>query len=225
MVDFTGGTWRSLIDGSEVAAIPDEAVAQYISSDYDEDNETWDDRVGEIGTLTGTGPTLETDELNGEPVVDFVEGDVLDSEDGLFEQPNTISIVAKNRKSGFSSYIDSQQRHQLRCRGDDEEFDMFAEGDTDSTVNTHTVGEFEILIAIFDDGDSKLFRNDDDGDEVTENIGTNPLEGLLLGHRSGSSGDDQLDAQVAEIAVFDGKLADSEISEEFSRLNDKYAVF
>ena len=31
MVDFTGGTWRSLIDGSEVSAIPDTDIAQFES--------------------------------------------------------------------------------------------------------------------------------------------------------------------------------------------------
>jgi len=37
MVDFTGGTWRSLIDGSEVSAIPDTRLSQY---QMDEGSET-----------------------------------------------------------------------------------------------------------------------------------------------------------------------------------------
>ena len=35
MVDFTGGTWRSLIDGSEVAAIPDSEI--YLHDDWGDD--------------------------------------------------------------------------------------------------------------------------------------------------------------------------------------------
>jgi len=41
MVDFTGGTWRSLIDGSEVSAIPDPWPESYLQDDW-EDNKLQD---------------------------------------------------------------------------------------------------------------------------------------------------------------------------------------
>ena len=42
MVDFTGGTWRSLIDGSEVVAIPDSAIYYWDPSEF---ADPWVDEV------------------------------------------------------------------------------------------------------------------------------------------------------------------------------------
>ena len=75
MVDFTGGTWRSLIDGSEVSAIPDTQNLQhrYASSELafavnDEVN-PWPDEVGSED-LSGTGPTYQ-EGINSNPSVRY----------------------------------------------------------------------------------------------------------------------------------------------------------
>ena len=49
MVDFTGGTWRSLIDGSEVSAIPDSVVDSLESGNLDR----YDGDTSEFGVVSG----------------------------------------------------------------------------------------------------------------------------------------------------------------------------
>ena len=52
MVDFTGGTWRSLIDGTEIVAIPDSAILQWRFAEGSETNTT--EELGTFGDQDGT---------------------------------------------------------------------------------------------------------------------------------------------------------------------------
>ena len=71
MVDFTGGTWRSLIDGSEVGAIPDELDNQYRGFDSGvnpgETVDPWPDQVGndDLNALDNANNTLNEEGVNG----------------------------------------------------------------------------------------------------------------------------------------------------------------
>ena len=77
MVDFTGGTWRSLIDGSEVSAIPDSpiglnTIAYYQFTD-DDDTSVLSDFEGSFdGSISGMSYVSDDDALR---VVGEFDGD------------------------------------------------------------------------------------------------------------------------------------------------------
>jgi len=83
MVDFTGGTWRSLIDGSEVSAIPDSGVLIDNFEDDDGDPIFHDGDGNEIAGPYGDGDSL-SDFYSGN-VGDFsrVSSDVLEGGNAL----------------------------------------------------------------------------------------------------------------------------------------------
>jgi len=63
MTDFTGGAWRSLVDGSVVSAIPDFLLTQYQFED-DSNNEVAVDSVGD-NDADIVGPTYDADAAKG----------------------------------------------------------------------------------------------------------------------------------------------------------------
>ena len=73
MVDFTGGTWRSLIDGSEVAAIPDSDLSHYwtFAESGVEDTE---DVNGDIDMAVNDG-TWQSDQGIGDNYLAYESGD------------------------------------------------------------------------------------------------------------------------------------------------------
>ena len=74
MVDFTGGTWRSLIDGSEVGAIPDAQDLQAVYAIDDGSDLTVTDSEGNNdGTITGANWVSES-ELGQDSVLEFDDG-------------------------------------------------------------------------------------------------------------------------------------------------------
>jgi len=62
MVDFTGGTWRSLIDGSEVIAIPD-IVAEYLIDDGS--GGTFADNIGDADGNVNESQWVSDEDLEG----------------------------------------------------------------------------------------------------------------------------------------------------------------
>ena len=104
MVDFTGGTWRSLIDGSEVGGIPDAAIHQWR---FDEGaGETVSDSVGsEDGTISGADWTSNDWEggwaLDGDGTGDYVStGELGDFGENLHTDFALIATVETNDDSG-----------------------------------------------------------------------------------------------------------------------------
>jgi len=73
MTDFTGGTWRSLVDGSEVVVIPDSEVWESESSSetfWEENTEWWSGDPDEVSTVDddsdfGIGRGAASDWING----------------------------------------------------------------------------------------------------------------------------------------------------------------
>ena len=99
MTDFSGGSWRSLITGDTVSAIPDNTVAHYDASRLSlTDGDTvsvWPDEQGDNDLDTQIGsPTYVESGINGNPAIAF-DGD----RDGLevaglsVNQPNTTYLV------------------------------------------------------------------------------------------------------------------------------------
>ena len=88
MVDFTGGTWRSLVDGEEISAIPDPDI--YLQDDWG-DNKLQDREDG--GTTTHNGvegvyrPEWDVVDGKSEPTV---ENETLDmsGDDGIYTEIN-----------------------------------------------------------------------------------------------------------------------------------------
>ena len=82
MVDFTGGTWRSLIDGSEVSAIPDSAIYYWLAGSFDD---PWLDEVDdhEMSVFGLESSTVDGNETVSADTGDFGEADLSKLEDNL----------------------------------------------------------------------------------------------------------------------------------------------
>ena len=97
MTDFSGGSWRSLITGDIVYAIPDNTVARYDASQLSlSDGDTvsvWPDEQGDNDLDIQTGsPTYVESGINGNPAIAF-NGDGLEGTGLSVTQPNTTYVV------------------------------------------------------------------------------------------------------------------------------------
>ena len=101
MVDFTGGTWRSLVDGAEISAIPDPDV--YLDDDWGDNKLTDRDDSGTTiyngvegvyrpeWSIDDGSPSVDNDQLN------IQDGDVITYEfaDELPINTETVEWIAK----------------------------------------------------------------------------------------------------------------------------------
>ena len=156
MVDFTGGTWRSLIDGSEVGAIPDSAIYHLpilersgdtiVEELQDEDaaavgttnvsNDWWEGYAEEGGGSDDyiewtTLPDLAELRQNGDFSILFTVDDLTDrgSIFGTRNSTNENNLIITNDDSHFSSDPDVLN---LTLRGESER-SVTVSGSTDIT--------------------------------------------------------------------------------------------
>jgi len=230
MVDFTGGTWRSLIDGSEVIAIPDSAIAQFDASELSLDDSdpvtTWPDELGnyDLTDAGGGDPVYRTDELNGLPVVEFNgdrnNADLLDNTSISSNQPNTIIIVCKHDPVDSTGFVYGEaggDRTGLAGSSDDE---WSWRGDTNIDGGTLDPNEYTILTGIYD-GSNSIGRQD--GTEVASgDVGTDVLDGISVGGRDNE--EFGLNGGIAELRIYDDRLSSSEYESKESNLAEKWGI-
>ena len=153
MVDFTGGTWRSLIDGSEVSAIPDSLVLQYAATNVSGGDTTWSDD-NEVADMTLTGGETDT-------TVDDVEALGFDGTDdhGNIDLPSDFEGDGLNEFTvEFSiSTTTSDNGRVFEQRNNDENQDL---GFIMNSGPTGTGG----FLWVFDDDNGDRFRFGPDSD-------------------------------------------------------------
>ena len=126
MVDFTGGTWRSLIDGQEVSAIPDtenlqirfaadEGVISNGTQAVDGDEvDTWEEISGQTSDLDGFGsPTFNESGQNDLPIIECRSGDRL-------EHTESVNIGSGPWEVWLAFSLSSSSGTQLFFDGEDD---------------------------------------------------------------------------------------------------------
>ena len=195
MSNFT--TWRSLVDGEEIGAIPDSVRNQYSSLKLTlSDGSTVDpyaDAVGELD-LTAVGSPTFTDSdpnLNDRDSVVYDgsnDAHVLSaSEWDTLQQPFTIIAVVNPTDGGDRDSVVTRESTDdpgffFDVRFDDNEYELFA---GDSVSGGTPTEDVQLLTAIVDGSESALRKN---GSEIASgNPGSRDLESLSLNAREGAS--------------------------------------
>ena len=198
---------RSLVDGAEIIAIPDNTVAHYDASQLSlNDGDTvsvWPDELGDNDLDIQTGsPTYVESGINGNPAIAF-DGDGLESTGVSVTQPNTTYVVFEYQ-SGFDEgrVLSGVSERQLvawasgRNKWRTYAGDVLNRGSDDIGIQQMT--------AVFD-GANSIIR--EEGVEIAVGgAGTNDLGGLSVGIDKIT----YADAYVSEIVIVNSGSVDLE---------------
>jgi hypothetical protein len=173
--------------------------------------------------LTGSGVTFDDSGINGFGAASFSGSENLSNSSPTLGQPFSVSAIAKIRSGASISSdrtlfdSDSSSFSLLRLsNGGAQQISLFAGQDLGAqTVNRSP----RVIVAVFDGSSSVLQSN---GQTFSGDVGANQLNGIQLGQ----SFDDSrgLDGFISEVVVFDRALTSQEISDEESRLKNKFNV-
>jgi len=186
MTDFTGGEWRSLVDGSVVSDIPDE---QDLKARYDwtqaSGTSTVVDQTGHGNDITGsyTGPTAN---INGLQAGEFDgSNDLLDIDWANQSQPNHVFVVYQylTSPSGpsavFGGASDGPHKFGTNNNGD---LDLFA-GKGNNVVGGSATTSVTLASALFN-GSNSVLRID--GSQVASgDAGSQDAGGFTVGSQAG----------------------------------------
>ena len=214
MVDFSGGTWRSLIDGSEVSAIPDaqDLLGSFDSRQIELSNNdsvsSWSDETGNDNTLTansGEEPEYRTDEVEGLPAV-YVDpnNDRLSVDVDNVSPPYTIFILVQQETSAqdadYISFFDDDSSAGILGQNSADEYRLRTSLSDlrDGSFNTDPA----ILGGVVNGSDSVLRYN---GEGATGTLDDDDLQNITV---NGRKDRDTGDYAVVEILVYDGDKSD-----------------
>ena len=220
MSNFT--TWRSLVDGEEIGAIPDSAVARYDATEEESTGviSTIDDLVGSFD-LSGDGEVISSG-INGLQTYRLDGSQSFSTSDISVGTPNATIIVFQfqNLTSSQSTLYDSDSEDDRRQIDDDDgggTYRLFHGDSTATGGSTDTAPHIALHIANDNTTDDIL---EIDGSEV---INANVGDGSFDGYRVGADRNDSDNAEVdfGEIVHYDNPT-DSTLSSEVDRMADKW---
>ena len=224
MVDFTGGTWRSLIDGQEVSAIPDSAIAQYNAKELDLNDQdtvlTWTDAAGSLDA-TGGDASFITDGINGNPSVRF-DGDLYTTDIQTFSQRLVVIMVLELNDNNSSQRIfngadESAANVVIDAQFNDNLHLLFAGNDLEDNQIPPTA---PYLLTIDVNGSNSAIRIN--GTEVASgDVGTNDLEGIAFGARN--DGTRPVDGDIGIIEPHNG-LPSNGLSTREQEIADMFGI-
>ena len=214
MTDFSGGSWRSLITGDEVSAIPDNTVAHYDASQLSlDDGDTvsvWPDEQGDNDLDIQTGsPTYVESGINGNPAIAF-NGDGLEVAGLSVNQPNTTYLVFEYQgglgdDSRVLSGVSERQITALAAPGGNE-WSSFAGG---YLRGSNDLG-IQQMTTVFDGANSSI--REEGVETAVGDVGSRDLGGLSVGYDSyyyDITGDRYYsDAYVSEIVIVNSGSVD-----------------
>ena len=185
----------ALADGEQVAWWPDRGTAGHNASQ----------------TIAHLRPTFHTKGLNGRP---FVRFDGVDDalETGPFpapaKQPISLILVFRTAAGTSTAVLGSQSNNVFvgawsNKDGSRSKYVMYAGHNLDTARKPS--GGFELISAIFDGGNSKLYVNGVLEDR--ENAGDRPFEDLTVG--AGAESLDSFKGDIAEIRLYGARLTES----------------
>ena len=220
MTEFT--TWRSLVDGAEIVAIPDTVVAQYVA-DEQASTSTWEDQIGSAD-LTGSATEVVSDAINGFDALRFQpsNSDEMDTDGFTVSERHAIAVVYEQQSSLDSGghYFDAgpnADRHDVQ----DDSGGQYR-GSRGASAQDFAANTTDPVLILWDckSGDDDWYVND--SVEFSEDTGSNPLDGLTVANRRDLDPSDfGMEADYAEVVIYDDP-SDGDISNEIDRLTSKY---
>ena len=232
MTEFT--TWRSLVDGERISAIPDDENLQHhydatlIPGDDEDRIETWGDQAGDddlTQTTESDQPRLRTgaNGINNEQVLEGDGTEFMDVDWTQIGQPITIYLVAESASDGSNKNVFEMEptagdtaRPQLQQWRDGDDDLIFAGSNLqgqNSTTNPH-------IFTIIFNGSNSLIRRDG-SDDVSGDAGDTGDEGLtVFGRRDGAD----WDGKIGEIFIYDTDHDTSTQQDVEAYLDDKWAI-
>ena len=185
MTEFS--TWRSLVDGAEISALPDTGVAYYdvtIEQPAENEDTIWQDQFDDGLDLEGPTASFDPDAINGNGGIPITNGDhelINNSSEYNIEQPYTLYFVvdlndADSRQALFNNLSDNVP--SLEARFSDDEWLMHAGNALGLTPVE--VGP-QVVTAVFDGPDSRFRIN---GNSLSDDIdpSTDGFAGVLIGN-------------------------------------------
>ena len=216
MVDFTGGTWRSLIDGSEVSAIPDSEDLRQRSDARElnlSDGETVDlltDQTDNENDLAAVGnPTFnETTGLDVPAVTyDTSDGHRSDFSDSVEPPLSWFGLIRRRSVQDESSLplVDNSSGDVLQLQEDSSTSDWVASTDSGTVSTSDFVDTNWHIIGIIWSDPLRL-RIDGQEVEIDEETEIATCNGLSIGvFRSADTGKDM---ELIESLTYDGDKND-----------------
>ena len=231
MTEFT--TWRSLVDGKEIIAIPDSEVNpdhRYVAANEDltqgESMSTLTDMVGDDNLSASGDPTYGESEIGDQPGAvldpngpDFFTG----SFSSAISQPYTIFAVfqtdnGSNRRAIFENDSSSDE-HGVQFFFDDDTVLVRDENQFDTDAGTPTTDDC-ILTVQYDASDTFVRVN---GTQVSADVGDGDMTGLTLGYDI-SADRRPMDGPFSEWLIDPSAVSSSDIDAEEQRLSDFYDI-
>lgn len=230
MTDFTDGSWRSLITGDEVSAIPDSAIAQYVSTVLSKnDGDTVTTLPDNIGSndVNGGEPKYKENIQNGNSILRYDDtDDYLNT--SIPEQTIPFSVTAvcvdvdENDNNGQDQAIFAQADST-----DDNYFLGWRYGGWGYVIGgagqgAETVSPPVILTWVVQSSDSAFLRvnGSDIGASGSDSISVTSIE--IGASESGTN--TVLNGDIAEVVFYNDELSSAEIDSEEQRLADVWGI-
>ena len=226
MVDFTGGTWRSLVDGAEISAIPDSEEYpettrhRYVPEFVDglSDGETIEDLDDDIGDANLSGEARYLTDVSGFAAVEINEGshELNHNLSSDIEQPNAVVAVIDIVEGSNDRFVDTDDfgGRQIIRDLDDPAIRIFAGSDLE--VDYPSESPF-ILTAKFDGSDSILRTNGGETEAIGD-VGSNGKGGIQIG-----TGTDNIDMRALEWAELSDQ-SDDDLSDVEELMSDAFDI-
>ena len=232
MTNFT--TWRSLIDGEEISAIPDGGMLHKYRADeteYDDGDpvDPWPDIEGDADLEdVGGSPTFRVDN-DGHQYIEFDGDAAIGSEmDGVTDPPFTLVYVLEwtggSGKyfggTGDSSILTSDGGDTRNLTGElSDEWRMWSDGDSD-TAGTIEQDKRYVASFVFDGSNSYLRYN---GEVVDMSPGeVTGADHILIG--GSDAGSNRISANYFEHIAYEDQKTESELEAIESTLADDWNI-
>ena len=221
MTEFT--TWRSLVDGAEISAIPDSGMlhAHYDATQLGQSDgssvDTWTDESENGYDATGGSPIYREDGINGHPALEFDGTDdtfsVSSSDWDDLEDPFTIygvvelvgvssrgSIINHPTSTGTSDRIIFRWDPDWRVLAVNNGFT----GSSDDSVQ---------MLGLIFDGDDGILR-EDGSETASESNSGEMMDALQIGSQRDE--EEYWDGYMGEILIYDGEPSISDVESYLS---------
>jgi len=244
--DITGAT----IDGTEVTEITVDGQTVFEASSfpsslvhrYDPSAESFSDGatvntlIDQIGSADGTrqsgSPTFRTNEINGEPTIEFFGSEVIKSNlSSSMDNPFSFTCLIYNdlptsSHTAFGGDPNSGGHPRLRFRPDTDEatYDGGSQANTADLPGYGPLSNAYGIISIVADGSTTTLRVN--ANQVfSANAGTDGFDaGVSLGRDPRSFASPTFDGFYGEINFYDAALTSQEVTDEENRIAAKYGI-
>ena len=221
MSNFT--TWRSLVDGEEIGAIPDSVVNRYSSSALDLNDgatvDPWPDEVGSVDLPAEASPTY--DETKNAVVTVREDGDGFVVNNLGASAPVTLVFALTIESfSGIATIYREGSDEELLLREDANEWFWGLDGQVE-TGGSYFTGD--AILTVLVDGSNRTFRLNG-SDVISASSGTSA--GVTVLNNGGLFKDvednrRELPADHYEVAIHNERLSGSELTDEEERVEEE----